>query len=115
VQNVSVDGRFRESDRESDCSGVSEDAGVRVGVSGNQAGRGGVCSGGKSHRSASTSKPLNSSTSQHLLATFLIRCAGSGEGAGGDSGDEGSGGGGSGSGDSGQVCGGATRAGGKEA
>jgi hypothetical protein len=65
--------------------GVSENAGVRVCGRDDQVGRGSMHSGGERHRSSSTPMPLNSSTSQRLFATFLIRFAGSGVGANGDS------------------------------
>jgi hypothetical protein len=58
--------------------------------------------------------PLWSSTSQRLLAAFLVRFAGGGKGAGGDFGGEGSGAGGTGGGGLGRVDGGAERIGMRE-
>ncbi len=60
---------------------------------------------------SSTPTPLRSSTSQRLLAAFLVRFAGGGEGVGGDFGGEGLGAGGTGSGGSGRVDGRAVRIG----
>jgi hypothetical protein len=57
---------------------------------------------GGTNKSSSAPMPLRSLTSQHLSAAFLIRFAGSGEGAGGDIDGEGSG----------RVDGGADRIGG---
>jgi hypothetical protein len=88
VPHVGVGGRCGEPCDRGVCSGVSEDAGVGVGGSGNRAGRGGVHSGGERHRSSSSNTSLNSSTSQRLFAAFLVLFAGGGEGAGGDLGSE---------------------------
>jgi hypothetical protein len=66
-------------------------------------------------RSCSTPTPLSNSTSQRILAAFLVSFVGGGEGASKDSGGEGSVGGGSGRGGSGPVGEGAAWAGRKGA
>jgi hypothetical protein len=90
--------------------------GVRVGWSDDDSGeeaelRGGVLRGGDRHKSSSTPTPLSSSASQRLLAAFLMRFAGGGEGVGRGSGGESLGGGDSGGGGLGLVGGGNTGAG----
>jgi hypothetical protein len=90
VPHVSEGRRCGECDRGEVCSGVGEEVGIGVGSSGYRAGRGGVQRGGERHRSSSSSKPLNSSTSHRLFAAFLMCFASGGEGASGDSGGEGS-------------------------
>ncbi len=47
VPYVGFGGRCGESGRESTCSGVGKDASIGLGGSGDRAGRGGVCCGGR--------------------------------------------------------------------
>jgi hypothetical protein len=63
--------------------GAGETVSVRHGGGGDRVG-GGVWRRGGTYKSSSTPTPLRSSTSQHLLAAFLLRFAGGGKGAGGD-------------------------------
>jgi hypothetical protein len=89
---------------------AGEVVGIRHGGSSDRA-RGGVRRRGGTYKSSSTPIPLRSSISQHLLAAFLVRFAGDGEGAGRDTDGESSGAGGKGGGGMGRVDGGANKIG----
>jgi hypothetical protein len=71
----------------SDCSEIGEAVGVGLGGGGDRA-EGGVRRRGRTLQSSSTPTPLRSSTSQRLLAAFLVRFAGGGEGVSGDFGGD---------------------------
>jgi hypothetical protein len=62
--------------------GVGDGAGGGVGGGGVRAGEGGVVSRGERERASSSPPSLNSSTLHCLLAAFLVRLAGGGEGFG---------------------------------
>ncbi len=78
VQNVGVDDRCGETGRERLCTGVGEDAGVKLSGGGDRVGRGGKCRGGECRGGGETQVVVlpNASQQLHLAAPFAARARG---------------------------------------